>query len=175
MRPICPQCQSRRVRFTKCYGRRPFKALGFSFFCEGCSAYFSTTERQQFRRYRRSISAIRKPVCGFMRCGGTSSGNGFRKQAKAWFSALIVFGLYSRCNPATRRAWSLSPLAMFERREIIPRDRLRAGEMMTEAPRDRRQLCTDLDFYCRHYQSPESFARHFSRCRLAPLEDVADD
>jgi hypothetical protein len=58
---------------------------------------------------------------------------------------------------------------MSERREIFPRDQLRKGQ--TAAPRDRRQLCTGLEYYCRHYQSAESVTSYYAPTRL-PLPEI---
>ncbi len=59
----------------------------------------------------------------------------------------------------------------FERREIIPCHRRLAGQTLTLAPFDRREIYTELDYFCRCYHSPEAISRHRGRSRLAVRQD----
>jgi hypothetical protein len=64
---------------------------------------------------------------------------------------------------------------MTERRELFPHDVRRAGQTLTIAPGDRREIFTELEHFCRYYHSPESISRHWSRSRLTDRRDARED
>jgi hypothetical protein len=62
-------------------------------------------------------------------------------------------------------------MAPYNRRDLYPRHLCRAGQTLTIAPHDRREIFTELEAYCRCYHSPESISRHRSRSRLKVSQD----
>jgi len=66
-------------------------------------------------------------------------------------------------------------LAFHDRREIFPRSFRLAGQTLTIAPGDRREIFTELEEFCRCFHNPASLSRHRSRCRLAVWLGADDD
>jgi hypothetical protein len=58
-------------------------------------------------------------------------------------------------------------MASYDRRDLFPRHLCRAGQTLTIAPHDRREIFTELESFCRCYHSPESISRYRSRSGLA--------
>jgi hypothetical protein len=62
-----------------------------------------------------------------------------------------------------------------DRRELFPRHLRRAGDTLTIARHDRREIFTELEEFCRCYHTPRSISRHRSRCRLTFLQDFSQE
>jgi hypothetical protein len=54
----------------------------------------------------------------------------------------------------------------YDRREIFPSHLRRAGQTLTSASRDRREVFTELEIFCRCYHDAASISRHRSRSGL---------
>ncbi len=54
----------------------------------------------------------------------------------------------------------------YDRRELLPSHLRRAGQTLTIALGDRREVFTELESFCRCYHDAASISRHRSRSRL---------